>query len=64
MSRFWNTASAVPLEPGLAPAVAAPAAVDELVEAAFEEPPAALHVPDQALRLVLRADADAADARN
>ena len=36
--------------------------LDELVEAAVEEGPAALHVADQALRLVLRADADAPDA--
>jgi hypothetical protein len=36
--------------------------VDEFVEAAVEEAPAALQVLDQALRLVLRGDADAADA--
>jgi len=36
--------------------------VDELVEAAIEETPATLQVADQALRLVLRGDADAADA--
>jgi hypothetical protein len=36
--------------------------VDELVEAAVEEAPAALQVLDQALRLVLGGDADAADA--
>ncbi len=34
----------------------------ELVEASVEEAPTALHVPDQALRLVLRADPDAPDA--
>ncbi len=37
--------------------------LDEFVEAAVEEAPSALQVPDEALRLVLRADADAADAR-
>ena len=37
--------------------------LDELVEAAVEEAPPALHVADEALRLVLRADADPADAR-
>ena len=36
--------------------------VDKLMEAAVEEAPAALQVLDQALRLVLRGDADAADA--
>ena len=36
--------------------------LDELVEAAVEEAPAALHVPDQALRPVLGADGDAPDA--
>jgi hypothetical protein len=36
--------------------------VDELVEAAVEEAPAALQVLDQALCLVLGGDADAADA--
>ena len=36
--------------------------VDELVEAAVEEAPAALQVLDQALRLVLGGDADAPDA--
>ena len=35
---------------------------DELFEAAVEETPAALQVPDQALRLVLRANTDAPDA--
>src|SRR5690606_719243 len=37
--------------------------LDELVEAPVEEAPAALHVADEAVRLVLRADVDAADAR-
>ena len=37
--------------------------LDEFVEAAVEERPAALHVVDQAVRFVLRRDADAADAR-
>src|SRR6185369_5434321 len=35
---------------------------DELVEARIEEAPAALQVADEAMRLVLRADVDAADA--
>ena len=36
--------------------------VDEFVETAVEEAPATLQMVDQALRLVLRGDADAADA--
>jgi hypothetical protein len=36
--------------------------LDELVEAPVEERPAALQVVDEAMRLVLRRDADAADA--
>src|ERR1700730_15234798 len=36
---------------------------DELPESVVEEVPASLHVADQALRLVLGADADAAHAR-
>lgn len=37
--------------------------LDELAEAAVEKAPAALDVADEALRLVLRGDADVADAR-
>jgi hypothetical protein len=37
--------------------------IDELVHLAFHECPAALQVPQQAVALVLRDDADAADAR-
>ena len=36
--------------------------IDKLLEAAVEETPAALDVPDQAVRLVLRRHADAADS--
>src|SRR5437762_12769073 len=36
--------------------------LDELAESTVKETPAALHVPDQALRLVLRADADSTHA--
>ncbi len=54
MSRFWYTASAVPWYQCVGDALLRRQQFDELAEAAVEEAPAALQVPDQALRLVLR----------
>ena len=63
MSMFWNTASAVPAIPlRLRNALARGQDVEGLVALRPEEVPAALQMADQAVRLVLRRHADAADA--
>ena len=62
MSRFWYTASAVPWYHCSCTRCCAGMQVDEFLHAAVEEAPAALDMADQAVRLVLRGDADAADA--
>jgi len=55
----WNTASGSAFVPGVCDPLLGQQQLDELVEAAIEERPAALHVPDEALRLVLGSNADA-----
>ncbi|MGF6548704.1 hypothetical protein QFZ96_003775 [Paraburkholderia youngii] len=63
MSRFWNTASAVPRYQ-CAPSTRCCAGpqIDELAHLAAQEAPAALQMPQQRMRLVLRDHRDAADA--
>ena len=71
-SRGWliatrHASAAIPeattwVEPGLGDLLLRRQDVDELLETSVEKAPAALQVPDQALRLVLRGDADLPDA--
>ena len=63
MSMFWNTASAVPAYHWVfGDALAGRQDVEALVALRPQEVPAALQMADQAVGLVLRRDADAADA--